>query len=215
MRCVITITVSFLLNGKVCRSVVPSRGLKQAVYFSGVISSVEGKRLGAVIGYHKSSFKKFKAYAASSGEEVLRQHRRCTGLLRGTFVKGMRGGYGVPGSQCFNCALLAKQGWGMIKNPTSLVANVLSNGFYKLNSYMALDERNLMVGLGLVIRDCKGSIMVASTQCIQACYSPLIAEAVAILCGVIFAIEMRLVTIIVEFNALGMVKLANVEVFFY
>ncbi|KAK1569059.1 hypothetical protein Q3G72_032092 [Acer saccharum] len=52
--------------------------------------------------------------------------------------------------------------------------------------------------------------MVASSHRIHACYSPLVAEVVAMLHGVIFAIETRLVTIIVEFHALGVVKLVNV-----
>ncbi|TXG58077.1 hypothetical protein EZV62_015906 [Acer yangbiense] len=52
--------------------------------------------------------------------------------------------------------------------------------------------------------------MVTSTQRIHACYSHLVAEAMAMLHGIIFEIETRLITIIVEFDALGVVKLVNV-----
>ena len=41
----------------------------------------------------------------------------------------------------------------------------------------------------MVIRENLGSVLVASTQGIGADYSPLVAEVMAILCGMIFAKE--------------------------
>ncbi|KAK3184965.1 hypothetical protein Dsin_032251 [Dipteronia sinensis] len=50
-----------------------------------------------------------------------------------------------------------------------------------------------MIGLGLIIRDNVGSVMCACAQPIHAGYSPLIAEAIAILSGLRFALESGLI----------------------
>ncbi|KAK3220167.1 hypothetical protein Dsin_014137 [Dipteronia sinensis] len=69
------------------------------------------------------------------------------------------------------------------------------------------DRDKLVVGVGLVIRDYQGMVMATSAQCICASYSPLLAEAVAVLRGITLAIETGLTPCVIETEALDVVKL--------
>ncbi|KAK3211119.1 hypothetical protein Dsin_015825 [Dipteronia sinensis] len=82
-------------------------------------------------------------------------------------------------------------------------------GMYKLNKDAALDMRQLCVGMGLAIRDHAGNVMATSAQRIDASFTPQLAEAIAILRGLQFAIETGLFPILVESDALEVVNLVN------
>ncbi|KAK2641378.1 hypothetical protein Ddye_023141 [Dipteronia dyeriana] len=63
--------------------------------------------------------------------------------------------------------------------------------------------------MGLVIRDHHGGVWAASAQRLHASFSPLIAEAMAILCGLDFASDTGLLPVILETDALGKANLVT------
>ncbi|KAK3198904.1 hypothetical protein Dsin_022319 [Dipteronia sinensis] len=79
----------------------------------------------------------------------------------------------------------------------------LGMGYYKINSNATVDCGSATVGVGLTIHDCEGFVMAVSAQRIQANYSPQVAEAVALLHGIILAADAGLSSIVVESDALG------------
>ncbi|KAK3217644.1 hypothetical protein Dsin_011614 [Dipteronia sinensis] len=64
-------------------------------------------------------------------------------------------------------------------------------------------------GVGLVIRDHCGTVVASSSQQVEAYFSPQIAEAVAILRCMIFAVDSGLVPAVIESDALGVVNFVN------
>ncbi|KAK2652270.1 hypothetical protein Ddye_012126 [Dipteronia dyeriana] len=84
-----------------------------------------------------------------------------------------------------------------------------SASVYKINTDAAMDVDRQGISVGVVIRDHQGFVMDSSSQWIEACYSPQVAEAVAILRGIDFAIDTNLVPTVVESNVLGVVNLVN------
>ncbi|KAK3184943.1 hypothetical protein Dsin_032229 [Dipteronia sinensis] len=60
-----------------------------------------------------------------------------------------------------------------------------------------------------VIRDCQGQVMASSIQRIKAMFRPMVAEAMAVLCGVTFGLESGLVPFVFETDALGVVNMIN------
>lgn len=48
----------------------------------------------------------------------------------------IRGGLGFKDLSCFNQALVAKQGWRIIKDPDSLVAQILKARYFKHSSFL-------------------------------------------------------------------------------
>ncbi|XP_059429178.1 uncharacterized protein LOC132162990 [Corylus avellana] len=57
------------------------------------------------------------------------------------------GGMGFRDLECFNTALLAKQGWCLVKNPDSLVAQILKEKYYPNGNFLEtpLSKRALYV----------------------------------------------------------------------
>ncbi|KAK3205554.1 hypothetical protein Dsin_019600 [Dipteronia sinensis] len=84
-----------------------------------------------------------------------------------------------------------------------------SDGFYKVNINASLDVANHGIGIGLVIRDHQGFVMASSSQRLEVCFSPQIAEAMAIKRGIQFAFDTGLVLVVVESDALSVVKMVN------
>ncbi|KAK3212816.1 hypothetical protein Dsin_017522 [Dipteronia sinensis] len=80
---------------------------------------------------------------------------------------------------------------------------------YKINTDAAIKVQDNCVGVGIVIRNHCGLIMGSSAQRIEANFSPRIAEAVAILHGIVFAKDMELLPAVVGSDALGVVNLIN------
>ncbi|KAL5845767.1 hypothetical protein ACOSQ3_009291 [Xanthoceras sorbifolium] len=64
-----------------------------------------------------------------------------------------------------------------------------------------------VVGLGLMIRNHNGLIMAAGSVCVGAFYSPQVAEVVALLHGLRFAVDSGLSNVHVESDAQGVIKL--------
>ncbi|KAL5773532.1 hypothetical protein ACOSQ2_013456 [Xanthoceras sorbifolium] len=76
-------------------------------------------------------------------------------------------------------------------------------GVFKLNVDASLAVNAGLVGVGIVIRDCHGQVRVASSLKLSASFSPLLAEAVAILHEVRLAFNSGLLTLLVESDAQG------------
>ncbi|KAL5839914.1 hypothetical protein ACOSQ4_012522 [Xanthoceras sorbifolium] len=68
-----------------------------------------------------------------------------------------------------------------------------------------------MVGLGVVISDSKGLVMLSSSRNLDACYSPNIAEAKAILFGMQLAIDSGLLPAVVESDSSSVISLINAK----
>ncbi|KAK3225347.1 hypothetical protein Dsin_005209 [Dipteronia sinensis] len=56
-------------------------------------------------------------------------------------------------------------------------------GVYKINTDTAIQEKDQVVGVGVIIRDLVGQVMAMSTQKVAAFFSPPVAEASVILRG--------------------------------
>ncbi|KAK1552288.1 hypothetical protein Q3G72_013826 [Acer saccharum] len=80
---------------------------------------------------------------------------------------------------------------------------------FLLNSDAAVDGSRRMVGFGLVIRNFEGCVMASSSQSICASYSPMVAEAVAILKGLQLAVDTGLVPVDLVSDAAVVVGLVN------
>ncbi|KAK2661981.1 hypothetical protein Ddye_000555 [Dipteronia dyeriana] len=80
---------------------------------------------------------------------------------------------------------------------------------YKINTDASIQTQSNCIGVGIVIHDRSGWVMGSSAQRIQACFTPQIAKAIAILRGVDFARDMGLLPDVVESDALGVVKHIN------
>ncbi|KAK3222428.1 hypothetical protein Dsin_009453 [Dipteronia sinensis] len=77
-----------------------------------------------------------------------------------------------------------------------------------LEEFMVVNEK-WCVGLGMVVRDRFGAVKACSTQRIEARYSVSVAEALAILRGISFAIYCGYDHLIIESDALGVVNMIN------
>ncbi|KAI9195145.1 hypothetical protein LWI28_012170 [Acer negundo] len=84
-----------------------------------------------------------------------------------------------------------------------------SEGVYKVNTDAAIREDCYLVSLGLVIRDFEGCVVGSSTQCLAANFSPLVAEATALFCGIVFALEAGLTSFIAKSDSKIMVDLIH------
>ncbi|KAK3204209.1 hypothetical protein Dsin_018255 [Dipteronia sinensis] len=73
----------------------------------------------------------------------------------------------------------------------------------------ALDLGRNCVGLGIIIHDCFGEVMAVAAMRVNAGYSPLVAEAVALLRGMEFAWDTGLHPAVVESDALGVINQVN------
>ncbi|KAK2634134.1 hypothetical protein Ddye_028926 [Dipteronia dyeriana] len=78
-------------------------------------------------------------------------------------------------------------------------------GVFKVNSDVVLDRDKLVVGVGLVVRNCQG-LIATSAQRICASYTLLVAEAVAVLHGINLAIDIGLTPFVIEKDVLVVVN---------
>ncbi|KAK3189375.1 hypothetical protein Dsin_028936 [Dipteronia sinensis] len=80
---------------------------------------------------------------------------------------------------------------------------------YKVNTDAAVCSEGNSIGIGIVVRDHKGCVMGCSSQSLTVCFSPQVAEATALLCGVFFAVDSGLLLAEVEYDAKSVVDLIN------
>ncbi|TXG53482.1 hypothetical protein EZV62_022651 [Acer yangbiense] len=80
-------------------------------------------------------------------------------------------------------------------------------GSFKINTDAAIKVANNQVGVGAIIRDSGGKVMVAAVQRMDACYDPSVAEAVAILFGLRVAVGRGLLPAVLESDAQSVVNL--------
>ncbi|KAK2648902.1 hypothetical protein Ddye_016391 [Dipteronia dyeriana] len=71
-------------------------------------------------------------------------------------------------------------------------------GVFKVNTDAAIMTTNQVVGVGIVVRDSNGQLVGTSAQNNEACFSPSIAEAVAILRGLRFVVDAGLFPAVLE-----------------
>ncbi|KAK3221423.1 hypothetical protein Dsin_008448 [Dipteronia sinensis] len=90
-----------------------------------------------------------------------------------------------------------------------------SPSFYKFNTDAGIDAQSRWVGFGMVIRDHVGSVLGASAQVVVAEYAPPMAEAMAILQGLNFAIDSGILPIVVKYDAVGVVNMMNSDTVVY
>ena len=72
---------------------------------------------------------------------------------------------------------------------------------FKINIDATLNVHGQMSGLGVVIRDCNGQVMASLCSQLGVCYSPEIAEVLAIRRGLRLAMETGLVPVVLESDA--------------
>ncbi|KAK2648201.1 hypothetical protein Ddye_015690 [Dipteronia dyeriana] len=82
-------------------------------------------------------------------------------------------------------------------------------GWYMTNTDAAINMEEQKIGFGLVIRDDNGFVMACSSQSASATFSPLVAEAEAILRGLQFVLDTCLLPVVLELDAAVVVKWIN------
>ncbi|KAK2659191.1 hypothetical protein Ddye_005724 [Dipteronia dyeriana] len=80
---------------------------------------------------------------------------------------------------------------------------------YKINTYATLNVNENIVGMGDVIRNQHGGVMGSTVQCLEACFSPALGEAVDLLRGIEFAVDLGTLPVVIESKAWGVVELIN------
>ncbi|KAK3188939.1 hypothetical protein Dsin_028500 [Dipteronia sinensis] len=83
------------------------------------------------------------------------------------------------------------------------------DGMYKVNNDNALNSIVHCVGVGVVVRNNLGLVMAASLQRIEVGFTPKVVEALAILRRVSLVVDAGLVLVVVESNAVWLVKHIN------
>ncbi|KAK2642117.1 hypothetical protein Ddye_023880 [Dipteronia dyeriana] len=84
-----------------------------------------------------------------------------------------------------------------------------SFGAYKVNTNAAIFSTQRRIGFGIIVRDHAGDAMGSSSQSLIACLSAQIAEAMAVLCGIIFTVETGLLPTVIESDSKSVVDLIN------
>ncbi|KAK2634880.1 hypothetical protein Ddye_029672 [Dipteronia dyeriana] len=74
-------------------------------------------------------------------------------------------------------------------------------GVFKANTDASVCVAAKKIGIVIIVRDHEGEVLGSSTQKMEACFSPQVAEATAILHGIRFVIESGLLLVIVESDA--------------
>ncbi|KAK3206532.1 hypothetical protein Dsin_020578 [Dipteronia sinensis] len=99
---------------------------------------------------------------------------------------------------------------GQLRNtpdPVMLAWKPPPHGTYKINTDAAFDGVGQVIGIGIVIQDESGNvIMASSSQRIIATYSPQVAEAVAVLRGLQLACDTGLAPVVAETDAAVVAK---------
>ncbi|KAL5821736.1 hypothetical protein ACOSQ3_023618 [Xanthoceras sorbifolium] len=73
-----------------------------------------------------------------------------------------------------------------------------NSDLYKISTDASIDDPKGRIGIGVIIKDCRGIVMASCVQGLDLLFSPYIAEALAILRGITLAIESSLLTACME-----------------
>ncbi|KAK3217704.1 hypothetical protein Dsin_011674 [Dipteronia sinensis] len=203
---------------------------KSALCASASMGGEECERLAVILGvrvvdchesYRYLLFTKSKECALDFGGVVAKMTEKCIGDLGVFFVR--QKGLSFRDLATFNRAMLNKQCWRILKNPTSLTTKVLKRNYFLRTSFLQVessDDNSFMwkslvwgmrkiVGVGIVIRDLDGFVEAASSQRISATYSPHVAKAVAIYKGFLLASQTDFWRVEVESDAAVVVGWVN------
>ncbi|XP_020873965.1 uncharacterized protein LOC110226467 isoform X2 [Arabidopsis lyrata subsp. lyrata] len=198
MKCVTSVTYSVLLNGSPTKKIIPSRGLRQeecqqilAVLDAYAhVSGGFGKYLGLpeTVGQNKSDA--FGFISQRVQQKLQRQIRRFwwstlkdkqkipwVAWRKMTTLKQYRG-MGFRDLNLFNIALLAKQGWRILKEPQLLLSQVLRAKYFSKSSLMEAKPgyrpshawRSILQGMQLIKQGLRWSVADGNT--IKAWHDP-------------------------------------------
>ncbi|TXG70342.1 hypothetical protein EZV62_005277 [Acer yangbiense] len=87
------------------------------------------------------------------------------------------------------------------------------SGLFKVNTDATIDVEGNKVGIWVIIRDCRGSVMASSAQPISAAFSPQVTEAVAILRDLHLALDCGLLPCSLESDAQVVVNFIDMDGF--
>ncbi|KAH7554597.1 hypothetical protein JRO89_XS12G0242800 [Xanthoceras sorbifolium] len=85
------------------------------------------------------------------------------------------------------------------------------DNLYKINCDAAVCSQGNRVGIGVIIGDSNGAVMLSASKTIEAGYSPSLAEAFAIHTGMQLAADSELLPAIVESYSLSVINLILAE----
>ncbi|KAL5840964.1 hypothetical protein ACOSQ3_013651 [Xanthoceras sorbifolium] len=134
-----------------------------------------------------------------SASSSLTRHHQADEQKCGDFVKEGWKACGLDGSvnavmRCISSYAMAFKNW--------------NNCFFKINSYDAFSPNNL-VGLGVVIWDEDGAVLSSTMQCFDARWSLAVAEARAIIYGVLLAVDASFLLALVESDLASVINLTS------
>ncbi|KAK2665896.1 hypothetical protein Ddye_004470 [Dipteronia dyeriana] len=96
--------------------------------------------------------------------------------------------------------------WVVVKEVINHCWQAPPMGIFKINTYAALNQRDKVTGLRVVIRDSYGPIMVSSCRHIGSCYHSQIVEALAIFEGCPLSVNLGLLPATVDSDTLSVVQ---------
>ena len=83
------------------------------------------------------------------------------------------------------------------------------SGFFKINVDGATSNDGTNACIGVIVRDCQGLSIVASSEVLQSSYSAEIIEAFALLHGVLLALELKISHAIFKSDAFSIIQALN------
>ena len=92
-----------------------------------------------------------------------------------------------------------------IPPPPALKWKAPPSGFFKINVNGATSNDGINACIGVIVRDCQGLPIVASSEVLQSSYLAEITEAFALLHGVLLALDLKISHAIFESDALSII----------
>ena len=95
------------------------------------------------------------------------------------------------------------------QQPTDVGWTAPPPGFYKINVDGAIDENRRLSSVGVIIRDCKGRVVVVRSKVLNGMYEAETTEAFAVEEGILLARERGLNQVVIESDSLSVVQALN------